>query len=740
MASRSDRQAEAGFEQHEPEASPPLSVDDTRLFREQHRCNTFVVNNNKIIVNNRHSHQMPTQQTIIQQPRPPGNAPTRRISDRRLNERVALPARLARALRRWRSITSDKELLEIISKGLRFEFRSDRRPPARRRPPVFNSSKPEVMKALVDQLNDWLEQGVIEPCTRGDALYTLLFPVRKADGRLRFVLDSRALNETLRYRRFKMEGIPTVRRVVRKGDWLSSIDLKDAFLHVPINRAHRRYLAFRANDRNWQFRAMIFGTSSAPRTFTRLMRPLLGYLHRLGIRSTMYMDDLLLASSSQTEALRAAKVARELIESLGLTINYDKSVFLPTQRLTHLGLVWDAAQNKVFAPVQKLRALARTARNTLADGEGGKPIPIRTLAKISGIVTALMPAMRIATLRRHSLERLVTFGLRGSRGDWDSSVALSRSAIDDLRFWASSAPLRHNGAPINEPEPDATITTDASGVGWGATIEFHNTQPNDDSLYPLPNRTISICGRFRADESARSSNWREAEGMRLALHAFRSRWSKLRSLRLRSDNSTVVSILRRGGSRHRHLGQVLDASMRQLEHHRVNLLVEHIAGTDNVVADQLSRAGLSDTDRNDWSLSPTAFARICRRYGRPTIDWFATHRNALCSRFATRRPHRRATYIDAMRCNWRNEFGIFVPPFNLLEQVIHRLHVQGAGSPRRPMGILVVPHWPSRPWYGTLMESLAIERPLSLGTSAIATGSPQPMRSSRQPPMLAFLI
>jgi hypothetical protein len=128
----------------------------------------------------------------------------------------------------------------------------------------------------------------------GDELLTsLLFPVPKqGPKRWRWVLDCRRLNEPLLFSRFKMASVASVRTMLRRADWLTSIDLEDAYLHVPLTRRAARHLAFRALGRVYRFRAMIFGLASAPSVFTMLMKPVMRHLHLQGVRAIAYLDDI----------------------------------------------------------------------------------------------------------------------------------------------------------------------------------------------------------------------------------------------------------------------------------------------------------------------------------------------------------------------------------------------------------------------------------------------------------------
>ena len=85
-----------------------------------------------------------------------------------------------------------------------------------------------------------------------------------------------------------MEGLESLRSLVRPNDWMAKIDLKDAYLAVPVNIELQKFLRFVWEGKYYQCVAMPLGLSSAPMTFTKLMKPLIAYLRRRGIRLIIY--------------------------------------------------------------------------------------------------------------------------------------------------------------------------------------------------------------------------------------------------------------------------------------------------------------------------------------------------------------------------------------------------------------------------------------------------------------------
>lgn len=95
---------------------------------------------------------------------------------------------------------------------------------------------------------------------------------QKNAGGYRPIMKLSALNNFVRYDHFEMENLETVKSVVRAGDWLMKLDLKDAYLTVPIHPEYQKFLCFSWEGRYFQFSCLPFGLSSAPLTFTKLLK------------------------------------------------------------------------------------------------------------------------------------------------------------------------------------------------------------------------------------------------------------------------------------------------------------------------------------------------------------------------------------------------------------------------------------------------------------------------------------
>lgn len=174
------------------------------------------------------------------------------------------------------------------------------------------------------EIRSLLLKGAIEkvpPLAQRDSFYSTYFLVPKKDGGFRPILDLRHLNVFLKSLPFRMLRTVNVLRSVTAGDWFVSVDLKDAYFHVPIALHHRKFLRFSFLGQAYQFKVLPFGLSLAPRVFTRCMNAALSLPWSRGMRILPYLDDWLLCAPTKQQAVHNSKVLLEHIHQLGLTVH-----------------------------------------------------------------------------------------------------------------------------------------------------------------------------------------------------------------------------------------------------------------------------------------------------------------------------------------------------------------------------------------------------------------------------------
>jgi len=102
--------------------------------------------------------------------------------------------------------------------------------------------------------------------------YSLVFLVKKQNGNWRPIIDLSKLNKYISAGKFRMETTEAVREALQVGDWVASVDLTDAYFHIPIRVSSRKYLRFTHRGAVYQYRVLPFGICTAPLIFTLVMR------------------------------------------------------------------------------------------------------------------------------------------------------------------------------------------------------------------------------------------------------------------------------------------------------------------------------------------------------------------------------------------------------------------------------------------------------------------------------------
>ena len=116
--------------------------------------------------------------------------------------------------------------------------------------------------------------------------------------------------------------MPTVRRVwqlIQHGDYTFSIDLQDAYLHIPIVKHHCHFLQFVWHNAPYQWKVLPFGLATAPQVFTALTKPILFLCCHKGFYIVICLDDILVLVRSMCTGKRACSFFVFLISLAWIT-------------------------------------------------------------------------------------------------------------------------------------------------------------------------------------------------------------------------------------------------------------------------------------------------------------------------------------------------------------------------------------------------------------------------------------
>ena len=233
-----------------------------------------------------------------------------------------------------------------MKEGYTLPFRI--RPNLTRSPSVVSCYvNPHRNSYLLEALHQLIAKNAVELVRHQASLgfFNRLFLVPKPN-KWRPILDLSKLNLFLKTRKFKMETPETIRTSLQQGEWVTSIDFKDAYFHIPIQEQSRKYLRFHVQGQTYQFKALPFGLSTAPLEFTVIAKEVkLMAIHK-GIRIHQYLDDWLVRATSHQACLQHTQKLVEICQRLGWLVNLDKSELDPKQIVDFVGYQFDLGSDR----------------------------------------------------------------------------------------------------------------------------------------------------------------------------------------------------------------------------------------------------------------------------------------------------------------------------------------------------------------------------------------------------------
>ena len=131
------------------------------------------------------------------------------------------------------------------------------------------------------------------------------------------MINLKGLKQFVMAEHFKMEGLYLLPDLLQPQDCMVKVDLKDAYLQIPIHPDYQNLLTFQWEGKTYMFQCLPFG----PRVFTKLLKPVVGFLRQNGCRLIMYLDDMLMLHQDRDQLQHMTQLTCQLLKSLGLMVN-----------------------------------------------------------------------------------------------------------------------------------------------------------------------------------------------------------------------------------------------------------------------------------------------------------------------------------------------------------------------------------------------------------------------------------
>lgn len=592
--------------------------------------------------------------------------------------------RLKQFLKEWENITKDRYILNVI-RGFKIPFKS--LPIQINEPGIGNYSDEE--KHLIDEsIVKLLSTGaVVNSQDEEGQFVSRIFTVPKPDGSRRPIINLKYLNSFIDNPHFKMESIKTAMSLLSENCFMAVIDLKDAYHAIRIDDEFQKFLKFRWNGKLYKYTCLPFGLCLAPWLYTKLNKPIVSYLRSQGVILVSYLDNTMIIGRNFHELKYGLELTLDLFRKLGLIVNVEKSQLNPSTCVRFLGFELNSKSMQITLPVEKRQKVLRKCSDIL-----NNPNPtLLSLAELIGTLVTASPATRYGMLYTRQLEVEKTRALIGTSGLYVGRASLSQEAQDDIKWWIIHLDSEYHS--LKSFKPTYEIFTDASLKGWGAVVNGVEARGN-----------WTIADFMELGQGAQIHiNTLELQAAFNGLKSLVKGSNHDILLRVDSSNA-MVYINNFGGCHSRQQHMVAKNIWKWCESKNIIIQSTYVNTKENVVADKLSR---TKVDNSDFMLSPSYFSVICRKFGIPEIDLFATYQTKQCDRYFSWKADPMSEGIDAFTQNWDCKFYAF-PPLNLIGKTLNKILND------KVEGIIVAPYWTTQSWY-PLFQKLAITKILFFG-------------------------
>jgi hypothetical protein len=366
--------------------------------------------------------------------------------------------------------------------------------------------------------------------------------------------------------------IDAITRHIKAGSFLAKVDLKNAYRSIPISES-----CYGLTGVSWKFTGdtelsylfdsrLPFGGSMSCRIFQSVTDSICRMMARRGHIVKAYLDDIICVSDSETECQLNFDTLVQLIEDLGLEINWTK-VCDPTRVITYLGVVIDCVERSLSLPLKKVTEIALLIDRS----ERCKKMTKLDLQKLLG---KLNWAARVIKGGRTFMRSLINLTCKVKESH--HYVRLTAASRVDLSWWKHCFVLFNGTCKFHcdIPLPTHVFATDACENGGGAFFGADWFYTSWSSDYPEMN--------------GKHINELELFTVLLALR----RWGPCLEnvhLRVRSDNMATVSALNKSTSRSPVLMPHIKEIFWLCVKFNIHLSSVHIPGVENLLADRISR-------------------------------------------------------------------------------------------------------------------------------------------------------
>ena len=497
--------------------------------------------------------------------------------------------------------------------------------------------------------------------------FNRLFLVPKPNNKWRPILDLSKLNFFLKVEKFKIETLETIRTSLQQGEWITSVDFKDAYFHIPIQEQSRKYLRFHIQGRTYQFKALPFGLSMAPMEFTVLVKEV----------------KLMAAQGYKDPPVPRRLVGESQIQATLSPTYPDPSQNVPGSRLAgeHRKI---RTGTKASLQLRRLPVRPQVRPGQTDTGPVAKPSGQNTNTFINASLSG--PAINVP-------DRFIN-SHREARSPWPATY--ETHSVASQKQLEGSGIFRADYPSTQVPTPALTMVVGGKQCAPRSTI--------------TPSKTCSA-NIYRRIKKRVGRSLKQVHCKRVLVSAGKPAAHKLSGVKSSVSSLERVprSLCRQDSSsgNRQHYSSSLHKQRRRYEVgptvcptvENLDLVFPETSDSESPTHPRTSKcdsgqAIQAGSDHPEWSLLPEVFQKICSKWHQPQIDLFDTRFNHKLPQFVSPVPDPLAVAVDALTLPWEDLYAYAFPPTAILGKVVEKL----LDSPCQRL-ILIAPGWPNMSWF-----------------------------------------
>ena len=405
-----------------------------------------------------------------------------------------------------------------------------------------------MKKELLDkEVQYMLENDIIEESQSNWSSPCILVP--KHDGGFRFCTDFRKVNDKTKSDSFPIPRIADCIDQIGNAKFVSTFDMLKGYWQVPLTQRAREISAFVTPSGLYQYKVMPFGMKNAPATFQRMVNKLVRDID--GCEG--YIDDVVIFSDNWSDHIRQIERFFQIMLEAKLTINLMKSEF-GKATVKYLGHI--VGQGQVRPLDAKIQTIVKY------------PIPTsrKELARFLGMAgyyrNFCLNFSDIAAPLTNLLSKKVKFV-------WTDDCQM---AFDKVKLLLQKSPV------LKSPdyEKPFKLIIDSSDVGTGSVLVQEASDGLDHPVSYFSKKFLKYQKNYSVVE-------KETLGLVLALEHFDVYLGSTPfKIKVYTDHNPLTFLKTMKNKNQR----LVRWSLALQEY---NLEIQHIPGSENVVADALSR-------------------------------------------------------------------------------------------------------------------------------------------------------